>query len=274
MIANLYKIECLTNMHVGSGEVNYNIVDNEVEKDPVSNRPVIYASSLKGALRSYCEERVDQFSNQRVDLDYIFGSSRMASKENEEKTEKGNYKFLEAQIMERPLRTSKGNASSISVTSIDAVKQFYSRLKNFGFETKVEENELSKYLEALTFSGEKVFFVTENIKHCEIEGYKTEVLGQDDHCLNFLKQYLGDSFAITTDQILRTFDLPVMARNQLNNGISQNLWYEEVVPYTSTFYFIILRPDGTNDALSFEDLVQIGGNASVGYGFTKIKKVL
>ena len=32
-----YKIDCLTNLHVGSGEVNYNIIDNEVEKDAVTD---------------------------------------------------------------------------------------------------------------------------------------------------------------------------------------------------------------------------------------------
>ena len=31
--------------------------------------------------------------------------------------------------------------------------------------------------------------------------------------------------------------LPVMARNHLENGISDNLWYEEVVPYKSIFCF-------------------------------------
>ena len=51
MKIEFYKIECLTNLHVGSGEINYNIVDNEVEKDAVTGLPVIHASGIKGALR-------------------------------------------------------------------------------------------------------------------------------------------------------------------------------------------------------------------------------
>ena len=51
-----YKIECLTNLHVGSGEINYNIVDNEVEKDAITNLPVIHASGVKGALRDALKE--------------------------------------------------------------------------------------------------------------------------------------------------------------------------------------------------------------------------
>ena len=35
MAAIIVNLECMTNMHVGNGDVNYNIIDNEVEKDPV-----------------------------------------------------------------------------------------------------------------------------------------------------------------------------------------------------------------------------------------------
>lgn len=34
MAAIIVNLECMTNMHVGNGDVNYNIIDNEVEKDP------------------------------------------------------------------------------------------------------------------------------------------------------------------------------------------------------------------------------------------------
>jgi len=58
-----YKIECLTNLHVGSGDVNYNIIDNEVEKDPVTGYPIIHASGVKGALRDDMKNRGEQFLN-------------------------------------------------------------------------------------------------------------------------------------------------------------------------------------------------------------------
>ena len=43
MNAYIVQLQCITNMHVGNGDVNYNIIDNEVEKDPVTNYPVINA---------------------------------------------------------------------------------------------------------------------------------------------------------------------------------------------------------------------------------------
>jgi len=53
MNVHVYKYTCLTNLHVGSGDINYNIVDNEVERDPVTGLPMIHASGVKGALREY-----------------------------------------------------------------------------------------------------------------------------------------------------------------------------------------------------------------------------
>lgn len=32
-----YFIQCITNMHVGSGDANYGIVDKLVQRDPVTN---------------------------------------------------------------------------------------------------------------------------------------------------------------------------------------------------------------------------------------------
>ena len=80
-------------------------------------------------------------------------------------------------------------------------------------------------------------------------------------------------------------DLPVIARNQLDNGVSKNLWYEEVVPRQSMFVVGIQIPDvdgkitsGSDDTEQTVDrevlikalkeaVIQIGGNATVGYGF-------
>lgn len=79
------------------------------------------------------------------------------------------------------------------------------------------------------------------------------------------------------DQLLEaTKDLPVIARNKLNNGKSVNLWYEEVVPAASLFVFFVTYPEGDSYFKSFNEhlhnkIVQIGANGSVGYGFCKIQ---
>ena len=47
----IYTIEAITNLHVGSGDVNYEIVDKEIQRDTATTLPTIHASSLKGAIR-------------------------------------------------------------------------------------------------------------------------------------------------------------------------------------------------------------------------------
>lgn len=74
-------------------------------------------------------------------------------------------------------------------------------------------------------------------------------------------------------------ELPTVARNYLDNGVSRNLWYEEIVPRETRFYFFTSKPDN-QEALAnglkseaISNLVQIGGNATVGFGLCEIKKL-
>jgi CRISPR-associated protein Cmr4 len=90
---------------------------------------------------------------------------------------------------------------------------------------------------------------------------------------------LGNNIALFHEDDFKELanNLPVIARNHLENGQSTNLWYEEIVPRESRFYFIL--GFGESNHHEFETkirkgIVQIGGNASIGYGFTKIEKIV
>jgi CRISPR-associated protein Cmr4 len=47
--SSCYLIHCKTNLHAGSGDTNYGIIDKMVQRDPVTELPCIYSSSLKGS---------------------------------------------------------------------------------------------------------------------------------------------------------------------------------------------------------------------------------
>ena len=72
------------------------------------------------------------------------------------------------------------------------------------------------------------------------------------------------------DELCSDDNLPIIARNVLENGESKNLWYEQVVPAETVFYTIIDdNGDGILANMIGDDncIVQIGANATIGYGY-------
>ena len=248
-----YKIECLTNLHVGSGEVNYNVIDNEVEKDAITGLPMIHASGVKGALR-------DALSNiyTAEDIKKIFGAP---GQEND--AAGGSHKFLDAILISRPMRVwGDTTMASISVVTPDSVNSFLKKIKafkanRFGIDTISE----------IVFDGNSFLRTCDD----EIRVENEPTAKMDAKAIaefSRLKDVIGDQVAVTKK--FDDYDLPVMARNCLKgNG---NLWYEEVVPHGSILYFGVIYPDKSAE-LKFPDVVQFGGNASIGCGYTKITKL-
>ena len=70
MNTTLLKMECLTDLHVDSGESNYNIIDNEVQKD-LNGNPTVHSSGIKGAMREYFSKRLDNGNNDNIEK--LFG---------------------------------------------------------------------------------------------------------------------------------------------------------------------------------------------------------
>lgn len=68
-------------------------------------------------------------------------------------------------------------------------------------------------------------------------------------------------------------NLPIIARNVLDNGESKNLWYEQVLP-SETVLYTIIQENGNDlaNALSGK-IVQIGANATIGYGYCKFELI-
>ena len=123
----------------------------------------------------------------------------------------------------------------------------------------------------LTFKSDKIFIDEyESIKATMNTELASGILPEE---------ITPDNLALFYDDDLKEVckRLPVIARNNLENGISANLWYEEVVPRESQFYFFVSRPE-TSDLFEqglkqVKHTSQIGGNASVGYGLCKLKRI-
>lgn len=238
MAAIMVILECLTNLHAGNGDVNYNIIDNEVEKDPVTGYPVINASGVKGALRKH-------FKNAKLEETW-FG-----------KDAQGKLKFLGANMLAIPLRASKGKDAFYRV-STDLMIQKYNEFCDIFLDG---HEKISGWVDENRNSDKKA-----------VESFKL------DKKTTFQGTTVYDIYRIGADD-LRNIELPVIARNKLEDGISDNLWYEEVVPHESIFYFPVFVENNEDDinllkefvkALNDSRVIQFGGNASIGYGLCKV----
>lgn len=234
MKAYMIQLQCMTNMHVGNGDVNYNIIDNEVERDPVTGYPTINPSGVKGAFREY-------FRQKRVpEINAIFGA------ETEGRSEQGIVKFLGADMLAIPGRSSGGEKPFYLISTKSAVLRI---------------NELAD-----AFIKKKLLPEIKSMSNeIEVEGYKTRG-----------KISIADrDIYIMEENHFCKIDLPVLARNKLDNGISKQLWYEEVVPHDSIFFFPVISEDASLLDRFIEvirdQVVQFGGNASIGYGLCKIR---
>lgn len=266
---NAYLLTCLTNLHAGSGDNEMGAVDNLVQRDPVTGIPVINSSSLKGALR----EHFDANSTISKDvISYVFGAD---PKRDSKATEKiGHYKFFQADLIAYPVRSNRQVFRR--ATSLAQLEEVITRAKRIG-------------ADALTFDA---FGVTEAVRQltvlpnepCVKEGGEllenltaTGGLEMDE------KKLVGHYPALYEKCDFRNLvkRVPTIARNQLENGESKNLWYEEIVPRESRFIFLLSRPDDPQrkaDCDAFDQqladcTVQIGANGSIGYGFCSIQKI-
>ncbi len=124
MTTDIYTIRTLTNLHAGSGDANYGIIDKQVQRDSLDNTPVIHSSSLKGAFREYKETELGET---HADVIEIFGNN---PKNNKPKSIPGTYFFFEARLLSLPVRSS--TKPFFRATSVETIYAFIQQLESFG----------------------------------------------------------------------------------------------------------------------------------------------
>jgi CRISPR-associated protein Cmr4 len=275
-IKKIYKITALTNLHVGSGDQNYGIVDKLIQRDPLTQFPIIHASSLKGALREYCKEELGLPEAPNSDLINAFGDEK----------NQGLEKFFSAHLFTIPVRSDIKPFFRATCPAI--LKEILGFLDTFGMSHVSELYKEVEKLSELTIADGKQFIVfDDSVNNCLVEDYSLKEGTFDNKPTMFndkLKSLFNwdkDTFMIIRDDIFMEIceNLPVVARNRL--GENKNLWYEELVQRQTEFYFFYVGTiEGESKIMnkivekSTSGMpVQIGANASVGYGYCSIKEI-
>ena len=248
-------------MHVGSGGANYGVIDNLVQRDSINGMPVINSSSLKGALREFLK---DKWGENNDKLNYIFGNDSSRNPDKKGKDEIGHYKFFPADLLVLPVRSNK--RPFYRATAPMLLDLINAKAKSF--HVKALEEEIC-FPDNCSFENPDAT----DESFVMLEDWKAEINTEIK-----TNQYFGDNVAGFDDNTFKKLakKLPVIARNQLDNGESKNLWYEEVVPRESRFVFFVAKDEKYSTAFDKGlggSIVQIGANASIGYGYVTITKI-
>lgn len=222
-----------TNLHVGSESTVNFSVIDKAIQRDVTTNLPCINSS---SLKGAIKEYMSECANMDVsNLKDIFGSVKSDSAD----IKKGSVLFFDASLLFIPKQCGEGKTYEL-VYSDKVLEDFSKKVNNL-----VEGNSISK---------ETLLSLVRSI------------MGQDNVARNSIDR---DTFTAYCDDDA----LPIISRNCLENGESVNLWYEQVLPSLSVLATIIVTKEKEQmDALNGK-IVQIGANATIGYGYCKFVKI-
>ena len=234
MKAFLYKMTCLTNMHVGNGDINYSIIDNEVEKDAVLGEAVIPSSGVKGALRAYAK------SEGFAQLDSVFGSDNDMP---------GTYKFLSAGLLARPVRITKGEGAYKLATNADIIKAFNDLCEGLGLAKQIDES-----------------MITSVNVDIELEGNKlTKVV---------TPKFESDEWAVLTELSQISLPVSARNSLDDKGISKNLWYEQYVPHHSVFYLIVISpNEENAIDSLLNNQVIQFGADASVGCGLVKIERI-
>jgi CRISPR-associated protein Cmr4 len=278
-------MRCITHLHAGSDDTGIGIIDKMVQRDQATGLPCVHASSLKGAIKQHMhvhekvtEEKVKVF---REVFRELFGSTSKLNTvgTDDDKTQQGHLAFLPARLLFYPAQGEK--QPYFLVTCPAVLTEWADELDLLG-----NKNGLATHLRTVAKEppGSAIGIVIDDTGR---DGATTKTKYCRDakkEAFEEVMKTLGEGFALLSDEdfieLTDDFNLPVVARNALEDGQSQNLWYEQLIPRRSVFWTALLpMKDGLSGIKDLtkalaSNLCQVGANASVGMGQVQFKKLL
>ena len=277
---SVWLITAKSNLHVGDESTsNYGIIDKSVQRDALTGLPCINSSSLKGALNEYFSVSANKKSDFMIK---VFGVDKKAHDDRfkEEKrnteTQKGSYTFFDAQLLSIPVQSN--NRLFYRATSIGVLEQFLDRINRFGITFQTFSKDNLEKLKELMKGEETSPVIFEKAKPNVFLGDFDKIRLQETNAdIKVLEELLGTNIALFSDadfsELCDNNNLPIIARNKLDNGESKNLWYEQILPQETIFYSLFLS-QGKEKLELDNEIVQIGANATIGYGYCEFKNLI
>lgn len=261
-----------TSLHPGA-EGTGGVVDLPVAREADKGYPVIYGSSLKGAIRYKAEQA---WENDEKLVSNVFGTPNQA----------GGIGITDARLLLLPMRSLTSHYRLVTCPYLLERLARDLRLINisaFDLEDlpKIEEGK------AIAISGENLYLEEFSFKITVNKDVIEKLASAIEKLIyhNSLKNRLTEQLVIVSDNdfsYFSRFALPVNARNILdtNTKISQNLWYEEVIPADTLFYTLLMPRkeqaiymEDVKNLFDLEPYIQVGGNESIGQGWCVVSYI-
>jgi CRISPR-associated protein Cmr4 len=222
MKANLYVVTAQTNLHAGSGDTDYSVIDKLVQRDALTGLPCVYSQSMKGSIREYFEHIFDNGDGAKTFMDTIFGKTNKEGGKTmlgKDKSKSGEYVFLQANLLSLPVRSD--NRPFYRVTSLSILKDLHDLLLSVGSNLTIPAS-LEEVFKNTTIGNLKMDEAYYSDGQAALEDKDT--LAHNDCGINedikqFLGNLLGLPFAIVSEtnmtELSDNLTLPVIARNCL-----------------------------------------------------------
>lgn len=282
----LLGLHAHTWIHAGSGEKD-GVVDLPIQREAHTGWPVIFGSSLKGAMRS----QVSRNKGERGELSLVtlFGPDSLHAGASSDKIHAGALLVSDARLLWLPVRSLTSHTRFVTCPAL--LRRLLADLQRAGqpqslvlpkvgeLEALIAGNQIGRlYLEEYAFTARTESALTPwgalLARFCDLDAQ--QILSQ-------LTLIHDDQFAHLCQAAIPVHPhIALKADKSVRDGM---LWYEEALPPESLFYSLLLLTDARDGsglgAATLKDqaaqallgdapYLQVGGNESTGMGWLQL----
>jgi CRISPR-associated protein Cmr4 len=277
----LILLHTLTPLHVGTGQAVAN-VDLPIAREKATGFPIVPASALKGVLRDYFREQL--WANRAFGFAPKEGNTAEKDTEEARTGRAGAWVFTDLRILCLPVRSFFGVfAYATCPLILERLRRHAEAFGITGFENlsvAVDGTQIALTRDSALHKEGKVYL--EDLDLAVKTGQQVDTVAQaiaDKLLPEGERSHFMARFAVVSNDVftfLSETATEVVARVRLEDATktvaSGGLWYEEAVPAEAIFYGFVgaTSAEPSLASLQIDQLLQIGGDATIGRGLCKV----
>jgi CRISPR-associated protein Cmr4 len=272
-----FFIHAITHLHVGSGSSVEEEIDLPFQRDELGY-PTIYASSLKGAIKSFL---LKEFPDKRDLIYKVLGVD-----ENPEEASLGT--FLDAILFAIPSRIIEINSAKphvwVYVTTYELLKKVKSYLDSISQLSKASFNNLQNTIDSIfdneegknnTLSSSLKTAILNEDFYVELKALNVDIpnIINDDVPLLVLEDSIGKE--VINRSLIRVRRIRI--DKDKKTVVTGGLWSEEYVPMKTIFFSAFLGKESKENAIFVSCILRklkyviLGGKETIGKGIVELR---